>query len=279
MTKQRPKQLLKKRAARVRAVRKFQQQVNLGLPVAIAKQPGILESIGGNIGDIFGREKLGSSIGRGVSKFFRAISGSGDYKITSNSLMSDQVPTFVGGRKANPIRCREFVKDIITSATAGAFNVETFNVNPGNPALFPWLSGQAQGWSEYKFHGLIFEFKTASGQMVSSTNTTLGTVIMASQYNLNDPAFVNKQQIENSEFSTPCRPSDSAIHPIECAAVDTSITVLNIQKPGQSTTNNDPRFNHLCKFSIATIGMQGTSTNVGELWASYEVEFLKILNL
>jgi hypothetical protein len=69
---------------------------------------------------------------------------------------------------------REFIGDIITSSTAGAFSANTFYVNPGNANTFPWLSNVALQFESYTCHGLLFEYRTMSSDSLNSTNTALG---------------------------------------------------------------------------------------------------------
>jgi hypothetical protein len=40
--------------------------------------------------------------------------------------------------------------------------------------MFPWLSNIAQNFESYKLRGLVFEFKSMSGDALTSTNTALG---------------------------------------------------------------------------------------------------------
>lgn len=46
-------------------------------------------------------------------------------------------------------------------------------------------------------------------------------------------------------------------------------------RSGMVPTGQDIRMFDLCKFQIATNGLQGTNVNVGELWVTYQVAMIK----
>jgi hypothetical protein len=139
--------------------------------------------------------------------------------------------------------------------------------------MFPWLSQLATNYEQFSFKGLLFEYKTMSGNALTSTNTALGTVILATQYNTNDTPFTSKIEMEQYEFAQSVVPSCSIIHPVECAPSETVLSKLYISNPG-STVPGDPRFSNLGTFNLATSGMQAAAV-VGELWVTYHVTFLK----
>lgn len=222
--------------------------------------PGIGGFVGGAIGDV-------------AQAGIKSITGFGDYTVKSNSLLynKDAVPKFSHTNPRCTIIChREFIKDIRSSIN---FDSTTFDLNPGNPKMFPWLSTIAANYEEYIFQGIIFEFKTNSATAVSSTNTALGSVCMASQYNSLAPEFTSKHQIENYEFSNASVPCESFLHAIECDPA-TGNEVRYIFNERDSDLNADPRLYNLCKTTIATQGMQAAST-IGELWVSYKVCLMK----
>lgn len=187
----------------------------------------------------------------------------------------DSVPTFDAGQGSTRIKHKEFVQvinsGVLTSGVSN-FTLEDFRINPANAALFPWLSRIAQQYTEHRWHGLVMMYKPTSGESITSTNTALGRVIMATQYNVYEPPFLNIQQMESTQFSVSTKPSNGAIHGIECAKFKNVNTILYND---DSTSNDDQRFEDVGKFSIATQGMQGQYTELGELWVSYDVELIK----
>lgn len=185
----------------------------------------------------------------------------------------DSVPQFT---TANP-RCtiiahREFIKDIQGSV---GFQNDQFNINASNPAVFPWLSQIARNFEQVVFQGIVFEYKTTCANAIGSTNTALGTVVMATQYDVMSDEFTNKQQMENYEFAQSTSPSASIMHAIEC---DPKLThnqgLFYIPKANDIKNDNDPRMSNIGRFNIATVGMQASAV-IGELWVTYKVCLLK----
>lgn len=148
---------------------------------------------------------------------------------------------------------------------------------PIQPAFtFPWLSTVAQQYQQYRINGMIFEFKTTSSDALNSTNTALGEVILATQYNVNTADPVNAAQMYQLEYTSSCKPSCSVMHPIECARGQSQTVVLDTRNGSLSSSSNaDLRLYDLGNFYIATNGLQGTSVNLGQLWVSYDISFLK----
>lgn len=204
--------------------------------------------------------------------------GYGAYKINSNVLYSGATVPYIRNASiaanANVISHKEFLGDIVTSATPGAFNIQAFEINPAQAQLFEWLSQIAMNYEQYVMEGMLFCFKSMSADALSSTNTALGTVIMATQYNPYNPAFTSKAEMEAYEFSTSFKPSESHIHPIECSPLQTPVSELYIRR-GAVPSGADQRLYDLGTFYIATTGFQGASVNIGELWVTYQVALLK----
>lgn len=228
-------------------------------------------------GGVYGEANLG--FGKVGGHLMGKISGSGDYKkspfsVQNNVLVnSREIPQFSTGRVTNVVCHREFVKDIITGS-AGTFNADVFPLQPGSAITFPWLAKMADSFQEYKIHGMLFEYKSMSADALNSTNTALGQVIMATQYNVLDAPFVNKFQMENWEYSQSIKPSESALHAIECANGENPTNLLYTRST-TNVTGADLRFYDMGNFTIATNGFQASNVNIGELWVTYCVEFFK----
>jgi len=225
---------------------------------------------GGSIlGGVYGGP-TGASIGSSAGAMLSRIVGSGDYKVEENSLISNQVPVFSQGPRSVRIRHKEYLTDIIGSI---AFSSRSFVINPGAVGTFPWLSAVAAQFQQYKMHGLVFEFVSTSADALNSVNTALGSVIMATQYNSALGPFTSKIEMDGYEFSTSSRPSQSFLHPVECAKGEMSIDLLYV-RTGSVPSGQDQRMYDLGETQIATVGMQAAAT-IGELWVSYDVELLK----
>lgn len=229
-----------------------------------------------------GGAALGAMSSLRQPSYFR-IGGGGDYRSTNARRRyyrpMDSVPQFVNTRTegAGSIRVshREYIQDIVGST---GFNVQNFAIQPGVVATFPWLAGVAANWQQYRIHGMQFCYKATCATAVSSTNTALGTVIMATQYNAGAVAaggqFANKQEMENYQGSVSTTPFQDLTHSLECAKSHTSINTLYV-RPGVAVPfGQDPKTYDMGVFSIATVGMQAANT-IGELWVTYDIELIK----
>nr|AKM12421.1 capsid protein [RDHV-like virus SF1] len=228
-------------------------------------------------GDFY--DSAGSLLGKGLAiagrtaaKFF----GLGDYEIKRNVLMSGNLPEVYNMPKGGGtiIRYQEYLGDIITSSTPGDFKIDAYNIQPGLPASFPWLSQIAANYEQYSLEGIVYQFKSTSANALNSVNTALGSVMLATNYDVSDPPFVSKSEMLNYEYSSSCKPSESVLHMIECDPKQSVLTEL-YTRTGELPSNKDLKFYDLGKFQIATVGFQGTSVNIGELHVTYQVRLLK----
>lgn len=231
---------------------------------------GPLSSMTGPIG-----EGIGSLIGEGISYF----TGRGAYQVKKNSLLHlgnpDMPPVINRDRTGGVvIRRSEYVQDIITSPTIGAFKVDNFYLNPGLADSFQWLSQVAANFEEVEWQGLYYEYRSMSADALNSTNTALGQVCMAVDYNAANPNFANKQSMENYDSGVSIKPSKSVRFFVECAKNKTILSDLYI-RAGAVPSGLDQRLYDLGNFQIATNGFQAASVNIGELWVCYQVSLRK----
>ena len=236
--------------------------------------------VGGAAGARFGKpgSAVGAAIGSAVGQAIHQVTGLGAYKVRSNVLYEGaQIPKIMNKSSVpngTTIRHKEYLCDVISSPTANTFNLQSFMINPGQAATFPWLSQIAQNYEEYILEGCLFEFRSMSADALNSVNTALGTVIMATEYNASNANFASKAEMEAYEYSMSEKPSHSMIHPIECDPRQNPVPELYV-RPGALPSGQDQRLYDLGNFQIATTGCQGTSVNLGELWISYQVTLLK----
>jgi hypothetical protein len=218
------------------------------------------------------RSTLGKVLdsGNAIAKIF----GWGAYSVKSNTLwdgtLARQVPHMQSNMENITFRHREYIGDISSSV---AFESKVFQVNPGLDDTFPYLAAIARNFQQYKFKGLIFEFKSTSASALNSTNTALGTVALAMQYQSDCPDFSNKNQLLNEMWSVDGKPSENVLLPIECDPTMTTIPLL-YTRSGAQPTSSDLKMYDLGKVTIATVGSQAAAV-IGELWVSYEVELQK----
>lgn len=230
-------------------------------------------TIGKSVGGFFG--PTAAQIGSAAGSLFSKLTGFGDYKVSSNTLTTniDSLPTFRNSSKGTRIMHREYLFDLVTSPVAGTFQVQQLALQPGLITTFPWLSPIGEQYEEYELMGVVFEFKSNSYDALASTNTASGTVIMTTNYNVLSPPFTTKLQMEQYQYTCSAKPSVSLLHPVECARGVTPVTTL-FTRAGPVTTG-DLRLYDWGNFNVATVGMQGTSVNVGEIWVTYDIMFHK----
>lgn len=227
---------------------------------------------GGKIGSMFNlpwARGVGKWLGSGIGQIF----GSGDYSLSGappdyNVLVnSAQIPQFSKTNATNIVCHREYLGDI--SGTA-AFNNRVYPINPGMAATFPWLNTVANNYQEYRFHGLIFEFRPMITDFI--TGGAPGTVIMATNYNADAPSYTSKQNMENSEYAVSVKPTLPMIHGVECAGGQTILPQRYVRN-GAVPTGQDLRLYDAGNFQFATTA--NPVQQLGELWVSYCVEFFK----
>lgn len=232
----------------------------------------LLTEGGSMLGGLFGMPGLGKSAGSALSNIF----GLGSYEVKENVFMEGRLPQVMnvpsGG--GTVIRFQEYISDVITSANIGEFQVNSWLINPANRDTFPFLAQIASNYEQYQLEGLVFEFRSTSGDALNSTNTALGSVIMATQYDVADGIFRSKSEMLNYEYSNSVKPSDNCMHMIECAPSQTSIPIL-YTLDGSAPQGTDARLYHLGRFNIATIGFQAASVRIGEIHCTYQVRLLK----
>lgn len=225
--------------------------------------------------------QIGGYLGDKASDWIESkFKGRGMYTTNSNSLIQGGTDiTNMKGDKATYIERCEYIGDI---NGAQSFTNNNFLINPANQILFPWLSQIACNYDEYEFVQLIFEFRSVTA-ILSTTSAQVGTIIMGCNYNSCAPNFQTKQQMmeydtsksvqinENLLFGIECDPSKNALSPILYTTTATSVTAL-----ANASDNQDPKTYFLGNLQIAVNACQsGQSGEIGELWVTYKVKLRK----
>lgn len=203
--------------------------------------------------------------------------GLGDYEVRQNSLISEgSTPPSMHQRGEKVIvRHREYLGDVFSSATPGAFKIASYSLNPGLETTMPWMAQVAKAYRQWRPRGLVFEFKSNTGLISSAATPAVGMVIMATDYNSFDTTpFANKMEMENNMFTTSAKTTESFYHPIECAPM-TNVLESYFVRPGALPTDQPPQFYDQGVFAIASVGCPVANQNLGELWLTAEVEFDK----
>lgn len=227
---------------------------------------------------------VGGALGGLANRALYALTGFGDYQVKNNVLLETNGPPSVVNRsnKEFVVRHREYITDIYSTAgpanTPSAFGNLTFSINPGDAVTFPWLSTIADKFEQYRVEGMVFEYKSLYSDAVVTQNGSIGSVVLATEYNAGAPAFTSKQAMENYQFAQSCKPSLSVLHPVECARSQNVLSELYV-RPGAVPAGEDVKTYDFGDFQIASqgipLGAAGAAVNMGELWVSYQIALIK----
>ena len=233
------------------------------------------QSVGAMVGGKFGAPMVGAKVGSMLGRRIASLIGSGDYRATGltahNSLIQNNIPATISFTdRTIRIAHREYVCDIVTSSDS-SFKSDQFVVNANYTTTFPYLSGIATQFEKYRFKGLVFEFISTTTPYATA-GTTVGTVVMACQFNTANPDFNSKTQMENVENAISVRLDQNALYGVECKDQVQNWYYTRHLGAGANEATNVSNIYDLCDFSIATVGSPGSSKPVGELWVTYDVE-------
>lgn len=233
----------------------------------VASRP--MASLGG-----FAGKKLGSErIGRGIGSMLGKITGTGDYIVTQNTLGSRSVlgdgplPTFSRGDHTLRVQFEEYIGDVVSSSD-GSFRITKYAINPGIFSTFPWLSSIAANFDQWEPNGIVFHFSPTAGAYTASG--ALGSVIMATDYDPNDPDYEDKREMLASQFSCSGPPTGFMSHPVECAK---HLRMMNLLKNRFGSATPLQEYD-LGNFFVASVGCANNIV-LGELKVSYDITFHK----
>lgn len=215
--------------------------------------------------------------GAELGKRFKSWSGFGDYNINVNSLIKAVDPSgkitgiYTKGRETRIIY-REYIGEVYTGATIGAFHPVTYELNPGNALLFPWVSVIATQYEQWVPNGIIFEFKSTATSYTS--DASLGSVMMMTDYNVNEGPPTSKQQMMNAAYSNETKMNVDALHGIECDPNELTSNIYFVKALNETTPNLKDY--SIGNFTIATQGGGLTAnSSVGSLYVHYDISFYK----
>ncbi len=231
---------------------------------------------GGTVGAMLGHGDLGRQAGSSLGAALSRWLGTGDYSVTSNSLVSrlkstESVPMMHVNNQSVIIRHREFVGEVRGSTSFAI--AQTHVLNPGLSASFPWLSAVANSFQEYKIRGMVYHYVPSSGIAVTGSSA-LGTVMIYTSYRSNDSPPGQKVELLNEYFASESVPSESFCHPIECDPKENPFNIQYVRAREVPAGDNRLLYDHGVTY-VATSGQQSAGTALGDLWVTYEVELKK----
>lgn len=203
-------------------------------------------------------------VAKGVTDLF----GLGAYGgVKTNSLMASPVPSMHSTIDKGIRVCHsEYLGDINSSTT---FAIAKYPINPGVASTFPWLSALASGFQKWEVNGLVFFLKSTSASALNSTNTAMGTIIGAMQYNVNAANPVDKAQMLQLVGARDGKPSEDQVYPLECAK-DMTVFPVKLCRDAWDNGTDDLQKYDAANFYIAAVGSQAVAT-IGELYVSYDI--------
>jgi len=218
----------------------------------------------------------GGSLGAGIGAALSRWLGSGDYTVTSNSIVqrasAGMIPAMHKEGQSITVRHREFITEVRGATTFTIRN--EFDLNPGLSTTFPWLSGIASQYSQYTVKGLVYHYVPTSGNAVSSTNAALGTVMLQTSYRATEAAPTSKVEMLNEYWSSESKPSEEFCHPIECNPKENPFNVQYIRSGSLPASENQLMYD-LGRTTVAVSGQQANDIVLGDLWVTYEIELKK----
>lgn len=231
---------------------------------------------GGSLGSMIGMGSEGRTFGSGIGAALSKWLGSGDYVVSANTITqrasAGSIPAMHKEGQSIVVRHREFLTEVRGSTTFVVRN--EFDINPGLSTTFPWLSGIAQQYSQYKIRGMVYHYVPTSGNAVSSTNAALGTVMLQTSYRATEPAPTSKIELLNEYWSSEAKPSEEFCHPIECDPRENPFNVQYVRSGNLPATENQLMYD-LGRTTVAVSGQQANDVVLGDLWVTYEIELKK----
>jgi hypothetical protein len=193
-------------------------------------------------------------------------------------LGSNQVPTFSNRGGGFEVEHREFLFDVLGPATTNWTILQQMNLNPGLQTVFPFASQLAQNFEEVEWLGLVVVYEPSSGSV--TTTQGLGTIQIATQYDLQDPNFATQQEMLDYEYATTCVPFQPMIHPVECDPRQNQLARFYVRSGllTNTTSTYDARYNSydLGRVTVACSGVPSTTTAVlGKIFLSYKFRLFK----
>lgn len=245
-----------------------------------ALQRGIPEGTFNRLGQAAGGAMfggLGATAGGLLGSGISSVLGFGDYAIKKNDLLMMHegmpVPTFQDLNQGIVVCHREYLADITVSGTT--FQNRSYIINPGDQTTFPWLSAIAANFEQYEMLGCLFQFRSTCSDFGTTTDMSLGTVVLSTEYDATDSSYASKIEMENAQYSMSGKPSQDIIHPIECDPDSVGPHGLKYIRTGPVPSGQDARMYDHGKFQVATQGIPNATGSIGELWVTYKIALYK----
>jgi len=190
------------------------------------------------------------------------VTESAPVAISSKNVTKNAKVEYSKDGKSCCITHRERIGTILGSTS---FTVQqSYAVNPGQSATFPWLSGIANRFESYSFDSLSFEFKT------KTATTATGDVILTVDYDASDAAPTDSIQAEAYDETTSGAPWQNVTH--ICKRGNLQKMKMNFVRGDSQPSSTDIKMYDIGNLFVCTEN-QASAALVGYLYVSYTVRF------
>jgi hypothetical protein len=235
------------------------------------------QQLGGRLG-----WNAGGYVGKSMDGLVSSLLGRGEYTVRKNSIMnsSSSQASLRNDlkRELTEVFHREFIGDVVATGSTAWSITNTYTWNAGLAEMLPYLAQIGINFEETEWFGLVLVYEATSGNITTSQG--LGSIQIATQYDMSDSAFTQQVEMLDYEYSTTDAPFNNMIHPVECDPKNNQLGRFYNRAgliPG-TTTTIDPRYNayDIGRTAVAVAGVPAPAgTVLGKLFAVYHVGFAK----
>lgn len=181
--------------------------------------------------------------------------------IEAAAVAYSQKQVFAGrSNRSRRIQKSEFIASITGSTTFDAS--QKFYLNPGLPASFPWLSGIAEEWQQYRFHYLRFRYVTRS------PTSSKGSVILSPDYNPKEASPTTELQASNTQDAV----EDVVWKELTCTLDPSAMFPFGPRKQVRTAAvAGDISLYDAGRMFVCVTG-EADASEIGKLWVDYDVE-------
>lgn len=234
--------------------------------------PGLSQAV--KIGDMVAPvgQALSTMTGKGLYKG-RGLYAANNKVYDNGAVASNIVPQFhPSDLHTITYSNREYVRDIFAPPANTVFSLQSWELNPGLPTSFPWLSQLAINFEEYELVQLAYTFKSTIADFAANSGQ-VGQVLMCTQYNPDSSPFATKDEMMLYEGGMSCKTTESLIHGVECDPSKVTGNVKKFVRVGKIPPTEDMKNYDLGRTSLAVVNAPTSyaGQQIGELWVSYTV--------
>jgi hypothetical protein len=162
---------------------------------------------------------------------------------------------------------REFIQDVTGGTGAPSiFKVSQLAINPGQAAVFPWLSSVARNFESYRFKKLRFCYETEAPSSLG------GSLLLSVDYDANDAAPTTKQQAMAYRNAVRSAPWEPCCH--TSAQEDLNKLKTHFVRPNTQPANTDLKLYDVGNLFIVSQNVSTALAILGELYVEYDIELL-----